>query len=452
VAISSPYWRRRREFLRELPLFASSTEPELRVFDRLAGEIWVERGADLIHEGARGVEFAVVAEGHVVVERGGRALAVLGAGDFVGELALLDGRARTATVSAATRTRLLVLGIDEFAVVMRDVPSLRAHVEAAAAVRRDGVPVVPAPAFGVAGAADRRPHRRSVVLPAIVALVLLGSGLGAWWVAGERTRTTTVDLADAVADFRSENAAAVAVAPAPTSPPPTRPAQSARPAPETTVAPAPPTTSPKPSSDGAPPAPGVYTYVTDGWESVSVLGGRHEYPTRSYAVVRTTGGCRWEVEHRIIDEHVDHHGRCTEGDAVGLTSEAREVEFFGQRDGLRYACDPTAARFLLDESPGTVTVTSCRTAGDEMQVTARREGSVPFVIGGVRVDAVHVRFDVVLRGRADGTAAVDFWLHPESGLILKEHRVVDTHADAAFGDVRYREEVTLRLESLTPVR
>jgi hypothetical protein len=74
------------------------------------------------------------------------------------------------------------------------------------------------------------------------------------------------------------------------------------------------------------------------------------------------------------------------------------------------------------------------------------------VVGSVRVEAVRVHLDMTMSGRATGTAALDFWLHPSSGLILKEHRVTDTQADAVFGDVRYREEVTLRLESLTPAR
>jgi CRP/FNR family cyclic AMP-dependent transcriptional regulator len=126
-------------------LFADSTEAELRAFDRQAGEIWVERGTDLMREGARGVEFAVIADGRVQVARTGAVIADLGPGDFIGELALLDDRARTATVTTTARTRLLVLGPDEFASMMRDVPSVRAQVDDAAAVRREGVPVVPAP-------------------------------------------------------------------------------------------------------------------------------------------------------------------------------------------------------------------------------------------------------------------------------------------------------------------
>lgn len=145
VPLPSPYWRRRREFLRGLPLFTDASDTELRTFDRLAGEITVERGRDLMREGERGVEFVVIVEGDVSVERGGQRLASLGRGDFVGELALLEHRARTATVTTLTPVRLLVLGVDEFEVVMRDVASVRVPVEAAAAVRREGVPVIPVP-------------------------------------------------------------------------------------------------------------------------------------------------------------------------------------------------------------------------------------------------------------------------------------------------------------------
>ena len=145
MPLATPYWRRRREFLRGLSLFEGSSEAELRAFDRLAGEIWVDRGSDLIREGTRGVEFAVIADGGVAVARGDVAIADLGPGDFIGELALLDDRARTATVTTTARTRLLVLGPDEFASMMRSVPGVREQVDAAAKVRREGVPVVPAP-------------------------------------------------------------------------------------------------------------------------------------------------------------------------------------------------------------------------------------------------------------------------------------------------------------------
>jgi CRP-like cAMP-binding protein len=145
VPLATPYWRRRRDFLRSLSLFEGSSEAELRAFDRLAGEIWVDRGSDLIREGTRGVEFAVIADGGVAVARGDVTIADLAPGDFIGELALLDGRARTATVTTTARTRLLVLGPDEFASMIRSVPSVRAQVDAAARVRREGVPVVPVP-------------------------------------------------------------------------------------------------------------------------------------------------------------------------------------------------------------------------------------------------------------------------------------------------------------------
>ncbi len=145
MPLATPYWRRRREFLRSLSLFQGSSEAELRAFDRLAGEIWVDRGSDLIREGTRGVEFAVIADGAVTVARGDVVIADLDPGDFIGELALLDERARTATVTTTARTRLLVLGPDEFASMMRSVPPVRAQGDAAAGGRREGVPVGPVP-------------------------------------------------------------------------------------------------------------------------------------------------------------------------------------------------------------------------------------------------------------------------------------------------------------------
>jgi CRP-like cAMP-binding protein len=163
VPLATPYWRRRREFLRSLSLFQGSSEAELRAFDRLAGEIWVDRGSDLIREGTRGVEFAVIADGAVTVARGDVVIADLDPGDFIGELALLDERARTATVTTTARTRLLVLGPDEFASMMRSLPDVRRQVDAAAEVRREGVPVVPAPRVEPARMTPPPPARRRVL-------------------------------------------------------------------------------------------------------------------------------------------------------------------------------------------------------------------------------------------------------------------------------------------------
>jgi CRP/FNR family cyclic AMP-dependent transcriptional regulator len=81
-------------------------------------------GEVIVREGEPGDALYVILEGAVVVRRNRRRLARLGPGDYFGELALLDGGARSATVEATDPTRLLVLDARGFARVLHEAPGL----------------------------------------------------------------------------------------------------------------------------------------------------------------------------------------------------------------------------------------------------------------------------------------------------------------------------------------
>jgi CRP/FNR family transcriptional regulator, cyclic AMP receptor protein len=70
----------------------------------------------------------VIIEGTATVRRNGRKVATFGPGDHFGELALLDGGPRTATVTADTPLKLLVIGQREFSGVLDEVPGLAQKV------------------------------------------------------------------------------------------------------------------------------------------------------------------------------------------------------------------------------------------------------------------------------------------------------------------------------------
>jgi CRP-like cAMP-binding protein len=127
----------RVELIRHLPLFELCSKRDLRRIASLADERRVEPGTELIREGEPGTEFYVVVEGEVDVRRGGRRIARLGAGSFVGEIALLSRSPRTATVVAATRLRVLAITGRDFVELLDTLPELWLKVARTLADRVD---------------------------------------------------------------------------------------------------------------------------------------------------------------------------------------------------------------------------------------------------------------------------------------------------------------------------
>ena len=84
----------------------------------LATPLRVAAGRVLCREGEVGREFFVIGEGEAAVTVAGHEVAVLGPDDFFGELALLDGAPRNATVTALTPMEVHVLNRAEFATLL----------------------------------------------------------------------------------------------------------------------------------------------------------------------------------------------------------------------------------------------------------------------------------------------------------------------------------------------
>jgi CRP/FNR family cyclic AMP-dependent transcriptional regulator len=106
-------------------LFEQCTPSELAAIARVASPRVVEPGSVLATEGTPGQEFVVVAEGTASATSRGEEVGQVGPGSFFGELALLDGGPRSATVRALTPMLVLVLGRSEFdELVDRAIPSV----------------------------------------------------------------------------------------------------------------------------------------------------------------------------------------------------------------------------------------------------------------------------------------------------------------------------------------
>ncbi len=112
---------REQQLLAQVPLFSHLSKRQLR---RLADSVSEQRfmeGARIVREGEEGDSFYVIAEGEARVEDAeGKTLNRLLPGDFFGEISLLDGGARTATVVAETPMSTLVLKRNAFRKILSE--------------------------------------------------------------------------------------------------------------------------------------------------------------------------------------------------------------------------------------------------------------------------------------------------------------------------------------------
>ncbi len=120
--------RRELDMLAAVPLFSSCGQAELRQIARLGTPVPVPAGRVLTVEGTPGREFFLILEGAAECTIGGRHAAQFGPGDFFGEMALLDGGPRTATVTALTDMEVLVLDAREFSSLLAASPSITTKV------------------------------------------------------------------------------------------------------------------------------------------------------------------------------------------------------------------------------------------------------------------------------------------------------------------------------------
>lgn len=110
--------------LAEVPMFSACTKKELGEVSRHVETIHYTEGQNLVTEGEKAEEFFVLVSGKAKVFRNGRELAVLGAGDWFGELALLDKAPRNATITAVTPVEVFVLSQRSFRGLLAEVPTI----------------------------------------------------------------------------------------------------------------------------------------------------------------------------------------------------------------------------------------------------------------------------------------------------------------------------------------
>jgi CRP-like cAMP-binding protein len=116
------------DILKKVPLFSGLSRRHLDVIARHADEVSLDEGKVLARQGEHGLEFLLIVDGGARVERNRKIIARLGAGEFFGEMSLIDGKPRTATVIAETPVSLLVVHRRAFGHLLDTVPGLQRKV------------------------------------------------------------------------------------------------------------------------------------------------------------------------------------------------------------------------------------------------------------------------------------------------------------------------------------
>jgi CRP/FNR family cyclic AMP-dependent transcriptional regulator len=117
--------RRARDALAQVPLFAGLPSRHLKRLGELTEEQKFMEGHSIVRQGDAGDTFYVILEGEAKVQASsGRVVNNLRPGDFFGEISLLDGGPRTATVVAETPLTMLALPRSAFLRVIKDEPAV----------------------------------------------------------------------------------------------------------------------------------------------------------------------------------------------------------------------------------------------------------------------------------------------------------------------------------------
>ena len=110
--------------LSSLPLFSDCSRAELKALARHTADVNALPGQVLVKEGQGAHDFFVIVSGEAEVSRAGQAVAHLRAGDYFGELGLLDSGLRDATVTARTPMELIVLAQWDFEQALEEAPGM----------------------------------------------------------------------------------------------------------------------------------------------------------------------------------------------------------------------------------------------------------------------------------------------------------------------------------------
>lgn len=112
------------ETLSQIHLFNELSKSDLKKIERLMTPVDIKAGRQFITEGKPGREAFILLEGKASVHRGKKLIATLGPGDFIGEMSVIAGYPRSATVRAETDLVCEVLNRREFSSLLDEAPTI----------------------------------------------------------------------------------------------------------------------------------------------------------------------------------------------------------------------------------------------------------------------------------------------------------------------------------------
>ena len=112
------------ERIRSVPLFSEFGEKELQRVAAIAKEVSFPKGKVIAKQGETGVGFHMISEGEASVSVDGVDHATLGPGSYFGEISLIDGGPRSATVTAKSDMKTVSLTSWDFNAVLDQFPEL----------------------------------------------------------------------------------------------------------------------------------------------------------------------------------------------------------------------------------------------------------------------------------------------------------------------------------------
>ena len=123
------------ELIKKVPLFSKLSKKGLAEVAHIADELDLPKGKVMAEEGDRGREFFVLLEGEADVTKGDKSINTIHDGDFFGEIALVTKMPRTASVTATSDVRVLVITERDFSTLLKHSDEVSRGVAEALAER-----------------------------------------------------------------------------------------------------------------------------------------------------------------------------------------------------------------------------------------------------------------------------------------------------------------------------